>query len=385
MTKPLSKSGFSRVEPKMRQHSSGTYYARFKIGGKIITKSLATKSLTVARLRLPDLVKLERAKYEARKRAGTTAEGILTVRGATDIFFQKQDDLVVALKLKPRSVVYNRELVKAIEKTWPELMAKDVTAITKKQCQTWAEKYRRNGTGFKQKGAKKALTGISPQRFNATIRTLRRIFKIPLDDNQIYENPVQGIEMMSIRNKPLVLPSRAQFQQMITTIETAKGRTSRACADMVRFLAYSGCRIGEAHRVLFKHVDLEQGKITIMGDPVTGTKNWESRVIPIIAPLRETLERMMKDRCDAKGEHPVLLVRECQKALNRAAALVGAPRVTHHGLRHLFATTCIQSGVDIPTVSKWLGHKDGGTLAMKTYSHLTDEHSAAAAKKVKFE
>jgi len=35
-------------------------------------------------------------------------------------------------------------------------------------------------------------------------------------------------------------------------------------------------------------------------------------------------------------------------------------------LRHLFATRCIESGVDIPTVSRWLGHKDGGALAMKS-------------------
>jgi integrase len=42
-------------------------------------------------------------------------------------------------------------------------------------------------------------------------------------------------------------------------------------------------------------------------------------------------------------------------------------RITHHELRHLFATRCIESGVDIPTVSRWLGHKDGGALAMKVY------------------
>jgi integrase len=53
-------------------------------------------------------------------------------------------------------------------------------------------------------------------------------------------------------------------------------------------------------------------------------------------------------------------------------------------LRHLFATLCIESGVDIPTVSRWLGHKDGGALAMKVYGHLRDQHSVAMAEKVKF-
>ncbi|MDA1277859.1 MAG: tyrosine-type recombinase/integrase [Verrucomicrobia bacterium] len=58
--------------------------------------------------------------------------------------------------------------------------------------------------------------------------------------------------------------------------------------------------------------------------------------------------------------------------------------LTHHDLRHLFATRCIESGVDIPTVSRWLGHKDGGALAMKVYGHLRNQHSASMAKLVKF-
>jgi integrase len=59
-------------------------------------------------------------------------------------------------------------------------------------------------------------------------------------------------------------------------------------------------------------------------------------------------------------------------------------RITHHDLRHLFATVCIESGVDIPTVSRWLGHKDGGPLVMKTYGRLRNEHSLNGAKKVSF-
>jgi integrase len=80
----------------------------------------------------------------------------------------------------------------------------------------------------------------------------------------------------------------------------------------------------------------------------------------------------------------VLRVRECQKAMDRAAKVVGMKRITHHDLRHLFATRCIESGVDIPTVSRWLGHKDGGALAMKVYGHLRDQHSVNMAQKVVF-
>jgi hypothetical protein len=40
--------------------------------------------------------------------------------------------------------------------------------------------------------------------------------------------------------------------------------------------------------------------------------------------------------------------------------------------------------VDIPTVSRWLGHKDGGALAMRVYGHLRQEHSISAIQKVIF-
>jgi integrase len=93
---------------------------------------------------------------------------------------------------------------------------------------------------------------------------------------------------------------------------------------------------------------------------------------------------MRSERPGELLDDKVFRVAECQKSLDRAAKKVGADRITHHDLRHLFATRCIESGVDIPTVSRWLGHKDGGALAMKTYGHLRREHSIAQAQRVTF-
>jgi integrase len=70
--------------------------------------------------------------------------------------------------------------------------------------------------------------------------------------------------------------------------------------------------------------------------------------------------------------------------MDRSATNIKMTRITHHDLRHLFATRCIDAGVDIPTVSRWLGHRDGGALAMKVYGHLRDQHSNEMAQKVTF-
>ena len=100
--------------------------------------------------------------------------------------------------------------------------------------------------------------------------------------------------------------------------------------------------------------------------------------------MRELLERLKATREDFVLTDKVMRVSECQLAMNTGTTKLGLSHLTHHDLRHLFATRCIESEVDIPTVSRWLGHKDGGALAMKVYGHLRDAHSNAMAQKVTF-
>ena len=152
--------------------------------------------------------------------------------------------------------------------------------------------------------------------------------------------------------------------------------------DMIEFLAYSGMRaFSEAPWVTWEDVDWQRKEIVVRGSPETGTKNREIRRIPLIPDMESLLTRLQG------SGHPsgrILQVQKCQGALTRACQKLGIPRITHHDLRHLFATRCIESGVDIPTVARWLGHKDGGALAMKVYGHLRNQHSQEMAKKVRF-
>ena len=61
---------------------------------------------------------------------------------------------------------------------------------------------------------------------------------------------------------------------------------------------------------------------------------------------------------------------------------MGIQHLRHHDLRHYFATKAVQAGVDMPTIAKWLGHADGGALAMRVYSNVMDEHIINSANKL---
>ena len=211
------------------------------------------------------------------------------------------------------------------------------------------------------------------------------MFAVAVEAGVIYANPAAAIKRAQLRPKEIALPSTDKFNAMVEEMRNGHGRFSRDCADFVEGLAYSGMRKGEANALEWRDLDFTANEIAVRGDAVTGTKGGEGwRRVPMISDARTLFERMRSERAHEPLDAKVFQVRECQKALDRTCQKVGADRIVHHDARHLFATRCIESGVDIPTVSRWLGHKDGGALAMKTYGHLRREHSQAQALKVTF-
>jgi integrase len=185
----------------------------------------------------------------------------------------------------------------------------------------------------------------------------------------------------------MVIPTKEQFKALVAKIRESDGRTgsqrqAKNGADLVELLAYSGCRVHEATSVRWADVDFAKGSVRVTGGE-RGTKNHEARTVPMTDALKRLLERLKAEQ-KPKPEDFVSKIYSAKKCLQTACKKLEYPQFTHHDFRHFFATTCIEAGVDIPTASRWLGHKDGGALAMRVYGHLRDEHSASAAQKVRF-
>lgn len=181
------------------------------------------------------------------------------------------------------------------------------------------------------------------------LRIFAEMRRVPEDSDEFRPNPEQ----------------RAYLERMATEM-----------ADHSELLAYSGMRKMEATKSTVGDDTGDEFKIW-------GTKSASSeRVIPVNPALRVVLDRIKSRRIGAQTK--LVVTAEPRTAMHRACKRLGLPLLRNHDLRHFFASVCIASGVDIPTVSRWLGHADGGALAMKTYGHLMKDHSLAAAKKVDF-
>jgi integrase len=353
----------TKVQFLLQNTESGVYYARLYRDGKQIWKSLKTQVFSVAQARLGVEMKDLR---QAAKTQATVESGQATVETIAN---QYLEGVRIAVDLKPSMILYREEIVVAILKTWPELKKLQPRAVTVAACEEWASRHAARYSGT---------------RYNNSVDTLRLIFAKAIEHGLIFRNPMEGITKRAPSRKHLELPSRDEFTKIVAAVRNSGAWCQTQCGDLIEFLAYSGCRIDESRHV--RWADVEADGIWIHGGK-TGTKNSERRRIPIIGPMRTLLDDLRANpryiRDDSRKGY-VLAIRECQKALDAACADLGIKRITHHDLRHLMATRCIESGVDIPTLSRWLGHKDGGALAMRTYGHLRDEHSQAMAAKVTF-
>ncbi len=168
----------------------------------------------------------------------------------------------------------------------------DVAQISKADGLAWAARFGKTA---------------SPSAFNNTVGTFELVLDIAVEAGARYDNPAVHIKRKKIRQKLLQLPSQKQFVELVNTIRNGDGGWAERCADLVEFLAYSGCRKGEAARVNGRDCDFEKGEITVLGDPATGTKNWEIRRVPMIPDMRRLLERLQKERGETEfSSKPVM-------------------------------------------------------------------------------
>lgn len=110
----------------------------------------------------------------------------------------------------------------------------------------------------------------SPTRYNNTIAGLRHVFEVAIEAGIIYGNPAAKLERVPVRTKQLTLTSREQFLHLAEAVERAGTWCSRDCADLLRGLAFTGCRKEEAAQIEWRDVDFEAGEIIIRGESRNG-------------------------------------------------------------------------------------------------------------------
>jgi integrase len=323
-----------------RNPASGTYFARVKLRGKEIKRTLGTSNLLIARRKLKDFKRdVERLDVEA---------GRITLKELADRFEKTIQHLA------PDTISDKARVLRRVREAWPGGADRLVGKIKPSEAAEFLSRYR----------------GVAGH--NQALETIRAMFGMAEGDGMIPRSPITGMKQRK-REKPIRLtPSLEEFRAIVESIRSQRyADTAEESADFIEFLGLAGLGQAEASALSWADVNLARGQLlTFRQKTKTGF------AVPVFRQLRPLLEK----RLALAGGNPapevkVFSVLDAKKALASACQRLQLPKYSSRAFRRMFIVTAIERGVDVKVIAGWQGHQDGGKLILDTYSHVRSVHS----------
>lgn len=217
--------------------------------------------------------------------------------------------------------------------------------------------------------------GVSNATINKNLRTLRAIFNQAVSMERMAKNPLTKSALF------LKVPKKVKR----TCSDDEVKSLLDACPDD-RWLAFcliavqAGFRSGEITHLEWDDVDFENDMLHIRYKVNWQPKTSKERTVPMSAPIREVLLRLLPNRF--KCSYVILNqiggplhynVRSQFQNIVRAAGLTDAKNpISPHALRRTFATNLANKGTGVKVLMELMGHENLSTT-MNYYVKATDD------------
>jgi site-specific recombinase XerD len=352
-----------------RSSVTDVYYGIFTRDDKQVKRSLKTKDPELAKRKCEELRrKVERLSADDSKTL-PFAEYNKAHELIGGVAFRWFETAAVSIKPKTKDMYLNsiKMLARGFGKT-------TVRNIGLRQVEQWAT----------QRSAE-----CSARTYNADLEVLRRILDYACKHGLILDNPAKEIQRRKLSREKIIIPTKEQFRELLGKMRANNGDDS---ADLVEFLAYSGCRLAEVvgdsnhgkMPMVWGDVNFKLKTFTVQGKG-RGDEG-KTRTVPLFPPLQRLLITLKaKLPTEPKASDRIFQIESAMTSIVNACCKLGLPKYNHHIMRHFFCSNAIEAGVDFKVIAGWLGHVDGGVLVAKTYGHLRDVHSREMAKRITFD
>jgi integrase len=264
-------------ESLYRYTSNRVYYARIKVAGKEIKRSLRTTDPTLARRSLAAL------KDELRQT--DRSQGRITLGELADRYLE------TVLHQKPKTVERKTFIVGKIKQDWPSGALTQITRIKPSDVDLWLSRYH-----------------FGSASRNLFISCIKEVFDLAMRDRIIAVSPAAHLRYAR-REKPIrPTPTYEDFKAIIADVRAEPfNADAQDSADFLEFLGLAGVGQAEAGALTRSDIDFDAGQIiTFRHKTSTGF------AIPIFPQVRPLLERL----CDEKtNRDPVFKIRDGKKAL----------------------------------------------------------------------
>jgi integrase len=242
--------------------------------------------------------------------------------------------------------------------------------------------------------------GVSENTILHVYSTLRKLFGDAKRLNMISANSVERVTPPKIERKELDIPSPSDLSEILETAEKSK------YAAVIRFLAFTGTRRGEALGLKWKHVNTDARTVSVVetlqrvvgsGLHSVPTKSrFGRRVINVdettnrlLIHLRASqIERYLISGTPLDDDDFVftntvgdpLDPDHLSQGFKALVVKLGYPQFRLHDLRHAHAAGMISAGIHPVVIQRRLGHSSAA-FTMDTYGHVSNELDRAAVDK----
>ena len=234
----------------------------------------------------------------------------------------------------------------------------------------------------------KGNPGLSSTTVRSVHLMLHCAFQRAVKERLIPRNPTEDCIAPKPRKIEMqILPS----EDMHAYLEAAKARD---LLPMFYLELVSGLRKGELVALRWDDVDIQNRTISVSKQYVRNpdgslelTRPKTENSVRLVSIPQTAVDLLIQEH-DKHPDSPYLFPSPITMEMYHPDSVVnlhkkilkdaGLPHIRFHGLRHTFATTALQNGVDVKTVSSMLGHYDAG-FTLRTYTHATRQKQDEAA------
>lgn len=366
-------SGEGNIRKRKDGRWEGRYVAGHDVNGKPIRKSVLGKTQAEVRDKLKQAIKLS-------QRLDVARAGSYTVEAWLNTWYE--------LYAKPNIRETTQRSYRGIIDLHivPYIGSIMLPKLTTRDIQKLYNELRSNGS--KRPETKNKNPGLSASYVRGVHRVLHNCLKRAVKEKLIPSNPSDDCIIPKLEKKEMKI---LRPEDMTAYLKEAD---RRGVLPLFFLELCTGLRKGELVALLWE--DLDQDKKTIRvckqaigvkGGGVKVSRPKTETSIRTISVSQEAIELLVKEH-EKHPENPYMfpspvtggmyypdaITRLHDKILKSA----GIEHIRLHDLRHTFATTALQNGVDIKTVSGMLGHFDAG-FTLRTYTHATNRMQEQAA------
>ena len=363
----------------VRKREDGRWEGRIVVGHD--EKGLPKTKNVLAKTKSECSAKLKALKASLQEQKPEKPKGDMTFGTWLDHWYQRE----CKPQIRPKTQAdYENRIYQHII---PELGSIPLAKLTAADLQQF---YNRLKEGGRLLRVEQYGPGLSVRMVKSCHVTCRMALDQAVAQGLILKNPALSCKAPVTRPKEMQVLTGEEIQRLLIQAK------EDGCFELLLLELTTGLRRGEILALRWDDLDFRTGTLRVerqvqrirgklvVSQPKTRASSRSillpTPVLKILEQYRQSVTSRWMFPSPRKGDSPrdpTAVRKKLSAVLKRA----GCPAARFHDLRHTFATSALEHGMDVKTLSTVIGHVSS-TTTLNVYAHITDEMRQKAADKI---